>query len=62
MPKEPELSRVYSAFLLVRRERVIRLGLGEIDCGIADPVDLSPDIAATLDHIGESLRAASYHG
>jgi hypothetical protein len=62
VPKEPEFSRVYSAFLLVRRERVIRLGLGGIDCGIANPVDLSPDIAATLDHIGESLRAASNYG
>ena len=37
----------------------IDLEAAELNCGIANPVDLSPDIAATLDHIGESLRAPS---
>jgi hypothetical protein len=31
----------------------------ELNCGIADPVDLSPEIATTVERLGESLRAAS---
>ena len=33
----------------------------ELNCGIADPVDLSPEIATTVERLGESLRAASGH-
>jgi hypothetical protein len=29
----------------------------ELNCGIADPVDLSPEIATTSEKIDESLRA-----
>jgi hypothetical protein len=30
----------------------------ELHCGIADPVDLSPEIATTIEEINDSLRAA----
>ena len=39
----------------------IDLEAAELNCGIANPVDLSHDIAATLDHIGE-LTCPVDHG
>ena len=33
----------------------------ELKCGIADPVDVSPGTAASVESIGESLRAALGH-
>jgi len=35
------------------------LEAAELHCGIANPVDLSPGIAATIDEIDKGLRTAS---